>query len=90
MEIVDNMAYLQASEGVEIWEEENQDFGLLPEAPVCAEDFKTIFGTKTGRIELMGNMWLVVKTAEGSFPMMIGKVMYQDETRGSVIITYYK
>ena len=90
MEIVDNMAYLQASEGVEIWEEENQDFGLLPEAPVCAEDFKTIFGTKTGRIELMGNTWLVVKTAEGSFPMMIGKVMYQDETRGSVIITYYK
>ena len=90
LEIVDNMAYFQAAPGVEIWEEETQDFGLLPEAPVCLESFKTVFGSQTNRLELMGNMWLYIKTPEGYFPMMLGKVKYQDEKTGSIIITYYK
>lgn len=90
MEIVDGIAYFQAAEGVEIWEEETQDFGLLPEAPVCAEDFKTVFGSKVSRMELMGNLWLLIKTPDGDFPMMLGKIMYQDDTRGSAVITYYK
>ena len=90
LEIVDNMAYFQAAPGVEIWEEETQDFGLLPEGQVCVENFKTAFGSQTSRLELMGNMWFYIKTPEGNFPMMLGKVRYQDEKTGSVTITYYK
>jgi hypothetical protein len=90
LEIVDNMAYFQAAPGVEIWEEETQDFGLLPESPVCLESFKILFGTQANRLVLMGNMWLYIKTPEGYFPMMLGKVRYQDEKTGSVTITYYK
>mgnify|MGYP007037139214 CR=1 FL=1 len=75
---------------IEIWEEETQDFGLLPEGQVCVENFKTAFGSQTSRLELMGNMWLYIKTPEGNFPMMLGKVRYQDEKTGSVTITYYK
>jgi uncharacterized protein (TIGR02145 family) len=90
LEIVDNMAYFQAAPGVEIWEEERQDFGLLPESPVCLESFKIAFGSQANRLELMGNMWLYIKTPEGYFPMMLGKVKYQGEKTGSVSLTYYK
>jgi hypothetical protein len=90
LEIVDNMAYFQAAPGVEIWEEETQDLGLLPESPVCLESFKIAFGTQANRLVLMGNMWFYIKTPEGYFPMMLGKVRYQDEKTGSISLTYYK
>ncbi len=84
-------AYFVAAAGVEFWEEENQTAGLLPDSPVCAEDFKTIYGSKQTRLKVdeYQNTWFIVKTADGEFPMMVGKTSFQG-SGAAVVFTYYK
>ena len=89
LESTKEMATLVAAEGVEIWEDESQSFGILPEEPVCAESFSKIFGSKTASMDLMQNMWLIIVTPTGEYPAMVGKVT-QTGAKASVELTYYK
>lgn len=88
----DGLAYLNPAAGAEVYEDNAQVSGLLPDKnPVCKEDF-----ARAGRAytdELMSGLWLDVVAADGKmYSLMVQKVMKEagSKTKGSIYLVYYK
>ncbi len=81
-------AYFIPSEGVLIVEENNNQIpGLLPPDPVCLEDFVMSLNKVD---EVYQSLWVMVKTAYGQvYPMLVKKISFALNNKGSVLITYY-
>lgn len=97
LKISDEEAFLIPSEGVSIFEDNSQTTGLKPEEteshkpgdPVCYESF--LASSRTYNDELSSGLWLEISTPGGKvYPVMILSPMFQNKTRGSVTLVYYK
>lgn len=90
MSIEDRMPSFTASAGVKIIEEGSQESGVIPEGKVCLESFTEAYNGERNPMDLENMAWYLVKTASGTYPVMIVKFMAQDDTRGDLTISYFK
>ena len=90
MSIVDRIPYFTASAGVRIIQEGSQKSGVIPQAPICLENFTEAYNGEQNPMELEDMAWYLVITPTGTYPFMRGAFMAQDDTKGKVTITYYK
>ena len=90
MIIEDRMPSFTASAGVKIIEEGSQESGVIPEGKVCLESFTEAYNGERNPMDLENMAWYLVKTASGTYPVMIVKFMAQDDTRGDLTISYFK
>jgi hypothetical protein len=83
-------AYATAGAGVTIVEDNyTQVNGMLPVGPVCLESFQP--SATPVNDELANGTWIDVITADGKiYPFMVGKTMMENESKGYIIITYFK
>lgn len=81
-------AILTAAAGVTISEEGNQDSFLYPET-VCRETVAPR-GAAQSSMEVEQGAWYVVKTADGQFLIATDKSSTTSDTKGDLIIHYYK
>lgn len=94
LKISDSEAYFEPSPGVTIYEDNSQTTGLRPEvkdpsAPICKEDF--VKSARTYDEELNPGLWLEIVTPDGNiYPVMIRSPMFENATKGSVTLVYYK
>lgn len=90
MSIEDQMPSFTASAGVKIIEEGSQESGVIPEGKVCLESFTEVYNGERNPMDLENMAWYLVKTASGTYPVMIVKFMAQDDTKGDLTISYFK
>lgn len=91
LSFADGEPVLTPSAGVSFVEETKQTSFKLPDATqqICLEDFS---GSRAYTDETVFNgLWLIVTAADGkTYPMMVGSVMNESKTKGTLEITYYK
>ena len=90
MVIEDCTPFFDAGAGVEIVREGSQETGVIPEGKVCMESFSEAYNGKDNHMELEQMGWYLIKTASGTYAVMIDSFMRQDETRGDLTIVYFK
>ncbi len=90
MTIEDRMPSFTASADVKIIEEGSQESGVIPEGKVCLESFTEAYNGERNPMDLENMAWYLVKTASGTYPVMIVKFMALDDTRGDLTISYFK
>ncbi len=90
MVIEDGTPFFDAGTGVEIVREGSQETGVIPEGQVCMEGFSEAYNGKDNHMELEQMGWYLIKTASGTYAVMIDSFMRQDETRGDLTIIYFK
>ena len=87
----DGVAFFDAAAGVDIIRERDQETGVLPEDPVCLENFAEAYNGKDNHMELEQMGWYLVKKTSGeTYAVMIDHVMKADASRGDLTIIYYK
>lgn len=90
LSIVDRVPYFQASAGVKIIREGSQETGVIPQAPICLENFTEAYNGEANPMELEDMAWYLVVTPTGTYPVMRGAFMAQNDVNGQVTITYLK
>lgn len=90
MTIEDGTPFFTASAGVEIVREGSQETGVIPEGQVCMESFSEAYNGKDNHMELEQMGWYLIKTASGTYAVMIDSFMKQDEAKGDLTIVYFK
>ena len=90
MVIEDGTPFFDAGTGVEIVREGSQETGVIPSGQVCMEGFSEAYNGKDNHMELEQMGWYLIKTASGTYAVMIDSFMRQDETRGDLTIIYFK
>jgi hypothetical protein len=90
LSIVDRVPYFQASAGVKITMEGSQETGVIPQAPICLEKFTKAYNGEANPMELEDMAWYLVETPAGTYPFMRGSFMAQEDTKGTLTITYLK
>lgn len=90
MVIEDGTPFFDAGTGVEIVREGSQETGVIPSGQVCMEGFSEAYNGKDNHMELEQMGWYLIKTASGTYAVMIDSFMRQDETRGDLTIVYFK
>ncbi len=91
LKVEDKVPFFEAAAaGVTIVQESSQESGVIPPAPVCQEKFTEAYNGAANPMELDVMSWYLVKTASGTYPVMIKKFMAQDATKGDLTIIYYK
>ena len=90
MVIEDGTPFFDAGAGVEIVREGSQETGVIPSGQVCMEGFSEAYNGKDNHMELEQMGWYLIKTASGTYAVMIDSFMRQDETRGDLTIISFK
>ena len=90
MTVSERVPYFQASPGVKIIQEGSQESGVIPQAPVCLESFTEAYNGEHNPMELEDMAWYLVETPAGTYPFMRGSFMAQEDTKGTLTITYLK
>ena len=90
LSVVEGVPYFEASAGVKIIQEGSQESGVIPSAPICLENFTEAYNGEHNPMELEDMTWYLVKTSSGTYPVMRGAFMKQDDSRGKLTFTYLK
>lgn len=90
MVIEDGEAFFDAGAGVEIVRESSQELGVIPEGKVCQEQFSEAYNGMDNHMELEQMGWYLIKTASGTYAVMVDSFMRRDDTKGDLTIIYFR